>query len=94
MDSELMRQFLIVLCQGKPDGEIKLDCSTLDAVGQDARLNFRRKGQHMVLSVKVVKDRWGRVVDRCGQIKCEKCDVYVNYEYSDGSKRTHCAQHE
>lgn len=95
MDSELMRQFLIVLANsGNRGGEIKLHIGSLDVVDPNARISFNRDGPLMVMSVEVVKDRWGRVVDRCGQIKCGKCDVYVNYDYPDGSKRTHCAQHE
>ena len=89
---ELMRKFLISLCKSKRGGEIKVPMKTLE--DQNTRLNFRRDGRFMVLSLEVVKDQWGRIVDRCGQVKCLKCDVYINYSYSDGSKRTLCAQHE
>ena len=94
MDSELMRQFLIVICQGKPGGEIKFHLGTLDGVNPNARLEFYRDGPLMALRVAVVQDRWGRVVDRAGQVKCLECEVRVNYGYPDGSKRTHCAVHE
>lgn len=94
MNEELMRQFLIILAQGKPGGEIKLHWKSLEAVDQNARINFHRDGQVMVMSVEVVKDKWGRVIDRCGQIKCGKCDVHVNYEYPGGSKREYCSDHD
>jgi len=94
MDNELMRQFLIVLAQGKRGEEIKLHVDTLEAVDPNARINFHRDGPLMVMSLEIVKDEWGRVIDRCGQVKCLKCDVYVNYCYPDGSKRTHCSQHD
>jgi len=92
MNEELMRQFLIVLAKGK--GEIKLHVDSLAAVDPNARIEFERDGPLMVMSVKVYKDEWGRVIDRCGQVKCLKCDVYVNYDYPDGSKREYCAEHE
>lgn len=91
MDNELMRAFLIVLAKGE---KIELPVDSLKAVGEDARIRFKKKGSLMVMSVHVVKDRWGRVIDRCGQVKCLKCDTYINYDYPDGSKRTHCGQHE
>jgi len=91
LNEELMRQFLIVLSKGE---KIELPMDSLKAVGEDARIRFTQKGSLMVMSVNVVKDRWGRVVDRCGQVKCLKCDTYINYDYPDGSKRTLCAQHE
>jgi hypothetical protein len=93
-DDQLTRQFLVSLCGSSPGGEIKLPMAALDAVDENGRLRFRRAGKFIVLSVKVVKDRWGRIVDRCGQVKCLDCDTYINYDYPDGSKRTHCAQHE
>ena len=94
MREELMRQFLITLCQDRPGGEIKLHQKALKAVDPNIRINFRRDGHMVVMSLEVVKDEWGRVIDRCGQVKCLKCDTYVNYCYSDGSKRTVCAEHE
>lgn len=94
MDSELMRQFLIILAQGKPGGEIKLHWQSLKTVDPNARLKFHRDGPLMVLSIEVVKDEWGRVIDRCGQVKCVQCDVYVNYCYPDGSKRELCSEHD
>lgn len=93
-EEELMRKFLIILGESRGGEEIKLHLTSLETVDPNARLRFRRNGPHMVMSVEVVKDRWGRVVDRCGQVKCLKCDTYINYDYPDGSKRTLCAQHE
>lgn len=94
VDNELMRKFLIILAQGKGDGEIKLHVDSLEGVNPAARVEFYRHGPLMVMRVQVVKDRWGRVVDRCGQVKCLKCDTYINYDYPDGSKRVYCAKHD
>jgi hypothetical protein len=93
-DQELMRQFLIILSKGKPGEEIKLHIDTLDAVDENLRISFKRDGPLMVMSAEVVKDEWGRIVDRCGQVKCLNCDVRINYDYPDGSKREYCARHE
>lgn len=94
ISDELMRQFLIVIAQGNSTGEIKLHVDSLEGVNPNARVEFHRDGPVMVMRVQVMKDRWGRVVDRCGQIKCGKCDVFVNYDYPDGSKREYCSDHE
>lgn len=94
MDEELMRKFLIILAEGKRGGEIKLHVDSLEAVEDAKRIKFERDGPLMVMSVWVEKDDWGRVIDRCGQVKCLKCEVRVNYCYSDGSKREHCSKHD
>lgn len=92
LPEELMRQFLIVLAQER--GGLKLSLAALEAVDPNTRVEFYRDGPLMAMKLTVPKDRWGRVLDRCGQVKCLKCDVSINYAYSDGSKRTLCAKHE
>ena len=95
MDADLMRKFLIVLASMKQrGGEIKIGIDSLDAVDDNARISFNRDGPLMVMSFEVVKDRWGRVIDRCGQVKCLDCSVRVNYSYSDGTKRERCSDHD
>ena len=48
-------------------------------------------------------DTFGRPIDNCGQVKCaldncevniEGCETRINYEYSDGTPRKYCAEHE
>lgn len=93
-NDELMRRFLIVLSQGKLGGGIKLHVDSIEGVDQNARVEFTRDGPLWVLDVVVPKDQWGRVIDRCGQVKCRKCETYINYDYPDGSKRALCAKHD
>lgn len=93
-DTELMRQFLIILANGNPGGTIRLHIGSLDLVDPKIRLEFHRDGPIMEMSLKIVKDEWGRELDRCGQVKCLKCDTWINFEYADGSKRECCVEHE
>ena len=41
-------------------------------------------------------DTFGRPIDNCGQVICaaNDCEVRINHEYSDGTPRPHCAEHE
>jgi hypothetical protein len=94
LNDDLMRRFLIVLAQGERNREIVLHVDSLEGVNPAMRLEFKRNGPLMIMTAYVVKDRWGREVDRCGQVKCGKCDVRVNYDYPDGSKREFCSEHE
>ncbi len=36
-------------------------------------------------------DTLGRPIDRAGQVKCEACDVLINYEYPNGEPRRKCS---
>ncbi len=36
-------------------------------------------------------DTLGRPIDRAGQVKCETCDVLINYEYPNGEPRRKCS---
>ena len=90
LDTELMRKFLITMSHG----DLVVSLEALKAVDPNARLEFYRDGPLVVMRVKVLKDKWGRTIDRAGQVKCLKCDVWVNYDYPDGSKREYCSEHE